>query len=74
MRVISSAIVNKTSNNPYSGPLTSQGPGYGHLEAIWGPVWGGVLEGQFEVILGPILDPILGNLMETSDIPSFGRG
>ena len=37
--VILSAIVNKTVNNAYSGPLVFSGSGYGHLEVIWGPVW-----------------------------------
>ena len=71
-------MANKTSNNAYSGPLVSLGPGYEGSEGIWGPVWdqseGGHSEVNLRSIWDPILDPILGNLIKPQELASFGRG
>ena len=47
------AMVNKTVNSAYSGPLRYLRSGYEVLRAIWGPVWEGVREVDLRVILGP---------------------
>ena len=64
-----SAMVNKTSNNAYSGPWYSEGRDMRELRAIWDQSGRSVWRVDSRVIMGSILRSILVNSEKPHEIP-----